>query len=346
MPGVFELPSALLEPALRALRLGNTMLDMLFYDTGAFARALLWRGESLGTHTSRAGAGARIAEPGFGRIDFAALTDPEGAILIVDAAKAPFVTRFDRVDDAIAHLAATADPVETVTLTGIGGSALGAAAFAWNVSTALGQRVAAIVPGYGMADWTGQALGGWFGPAAEGALAAATQHGLDLAVPRTARIGRALQMSVPGGAADKGCPAADVLHALLRHAPGLRNLIGHGKGALAIGHALRALPGTTTKNCHVITFGCAIEESAPAASYTQFLGVVDGWGALSAWGGKAGHRPFAHHGTNSAIPFSLPVALLSRLAMAEAEKAQAQRAQQQRARQAALKIVAPVTGSG
>jgi hypothetical protein len=324
--GAFELPKAFLEPALRSLRFANTLLDTLFYDTRVLAADLLWRGEIVSTQTSPVSLGTGFAEPGFGRIDLGALTDPEGSILIVDAAKAPFITRFDRADAFIDHLTSSARDIQTVTMTGVGGSALGSAAFAWNVSQALGQRVAAIVPGYGVADAVSQSLGGWFGFGVGDALAEATQHGLAQAAPRTARVGTALVHSTPGhteadrGAPDfhTGCPASDVLHGLLLHAPGLRNLVGHGKGALAIGNALRSLPGTTTRRCHVITFGCAIDESIPAASYTQFLGLIDVLGALNAWGRKAEYRPFAHHGTNSAIPFSLPVALLSRLATASA----------------------------
>ncbi len=50
-----------------------------------------------------------------------------------------------------------------MSITGVGSSALGSVAFAWNLSVALGRPVAAIVPGYGVADVVQQALGGWYG---------------------------------------------------------------------------------------------------------------------------------------------------------------------------------------
>src|SRR5262245_26270320 len=55
------------------------------------------------------------------------------------------------------------EPINVITVTGVGSSALGSVAFAWNVSEALRQPIAAIVPGYGLADLIPQALGGWFG---------------------------------------------------------------------------------------------------------------------------------------------------------------------------------------
>ena len=53
--------------------------------------------------------------------------------------------------------------VAIATITGVGSSALGSAALAWDISVALRQSVLAIVPGYGVADAVLQGLGGWFG---------------------------------------------------------------------------------------------------------------------------------------------------------------------------------------
>jgi len=146
--GAFEASRPDVALALRALRWCNTTLDALFYDVGVLSIDLQQRHEVVTTqaapHARRAGA---LAGPGLTTVDLGARSNPEGCILVVDAAEAPFITPFDRVDDFIGWARADGADVATVTITGVGSSAYGAAAFAWNVSTALGRRVAAIVPG-------------------------------------------------------------------------------------------------------------------------------------------------------------------------------------------------------
>jgi hypothetical protein len=56
----------------------------------------------------------------------------------------------------------TLSAVDIATITGVGSSALGSAALAWDISVALQKPVLAIVAGYGVADVFLQALGGWF----------------------------------------------------------------------------------------------------------------------------------------------------------------------------------------
>jgi hypothetical protein len=84
--------------------------------------------------------------------------------------------------------------VEIATITGVGSSALGSAALAWDVSVALEKPVLAIVPGYGVADVVLQGLGCWFAFGLHDFLSSKTliQTGLATAVPETARIGREL----------------------------------------------------------------------------------------------------------------------------------------------------------
>jgi hypothetical protein len=48
--------------------------------------------------------------------------------------------------------------VDIATITGVGSSALGSAALAWNISVALEKQVLAIAPGYGVADVVVQGL--------------------------------------------------------------------------------------------------------------------------------------------------------------------------------------------
>lgn len=56
-----------------------------------------------------------------------------------------------------------APSANALAIAGVGSSALGAAAFARNVADGLGEPVAAVVSGYGLADVLTEALGGFFG---------------------------------------------------------------------------------------------------------------------------------------------------------------------------------------
>jgi len=267
---------------------------------------------------------APIQGPSFGVLNLGALSNPEGCILVVDSARAPFIQRFDRVDEFIDWLKTSGTDVEAVTVTGVGSSALGSAAFAWNASMALGQRVAAIVPGYGVADVIYQGLGGWYGFGVEGWLEGLMHKMVAVASPAAARVGQGLLQTLPGRAQSQdsgqdfltGNPASDILHALLNHAPQISALLGHSKGALVIENALRSLEKNVTSRLWVTTFGCPIDESAAVARYTQFLGSFDALGALNSWGHRAEIRIPTHHSTNTSIPYSMPVAILSRFALA------------------------------
>jgi len=89
-------------------------------------------------------------------------------------------------------------------------SGVGAAAFAWNASSALAEPVAAIVPGYGLADVVPQALGGWFGFGLHDWLQSATQSFLAAAAPSLAQMGRRLARSAPHQKrAASGAPVAE-----------------------------------------------------------------------------------------------------------------------------------------
>ena len=334
---LFEIPPFLVEPALRTWRLSNAALDMMFYDTSVLSAELLWRGALISTLPSpfaeakgEAELRAPIQGPSFSLLDLSALSNPEGCIIVVDSTKAPFIRRFDRVDDFIIWLKSSGSDIEAVTVTGVGSSALGSAAFAWNASMALGQRVAAIVPGYGVADVVYQGLGGWYGFGLEGWLEGLVHKTVASLAPAMARIGHGLLQTLPEGSKAQddgepfltGNPASDVLHALLSHAPQISVLLGHSKGALVIENALRALDRSVTQRLWVTTFGCPIDESAPVARYTQFLGDFDALGWSNSWGHRPEIRIPTHHSTNTTIPYSMPVAILSRCALAAAGAAE------------------------
>ncbi|MGY3131107.1 hypothetical protein ACVWZM_001789 [Bradyrhizobium sp. USDA 4501] len=183
-------------------------------------------------------------------VQFDALSDPEGSLLLIDANTAPYVHRYTDVELFLASPHAETRAVEIATITGVGSSALSSAAMAWDISRALGQPVLAIVPGYGMADVMLQALGGWFGFGLYDYVHAKSliQNTLANATPRTASIGRQLSASTPDAKTLHGAPvfrhgsgSSDVLHALVLHRETpFRLLVGHSKGALQIGNAIRS----------------------------------------------------------------------------------------------------------
>ena len=183
-------------------------------------------------------------------------------------------------------------PVKTVSVTGVGSSALGSAAFAWNISEALGEPVAAIVPGYGLADIIPQALSGFFGYGLADYLRELGEQALALMAPQMAVIGRRLSRSIPertspidseGSAFRRGSPESDILHAILEHAPQITRLYGHSKGSLCIGNAIAGLHPDRAKALEVTTFSAVIQEESPAR-FAQILGRIDPLGQLNSWG--------------------------------------------------------------
>jgi len=319
----FEVSQPFLEPTLRALRLGNTALDALFYDVSRMVTDLFLHG-SIVVKGAAVSPSSRISEmtKGFSQLDLSALSNPEGSILVVDAGRPPRITQFEDVAHFISWVKAHGRTLKTASVTGVGSSALGSAAFAWNVSTALDEPVAAIVPGYGVADAIQQGLGGWFG-VYNWWVKQMAQEVLAHTMPLAARSDRHLTMTAPGHAEANtgasvfrcGSGSSDALHAILKDVPHIDRVFGHSKGALVIKNAIESLPRETTQRLHVVTFGCRITEDTPAALYSQFLGLIDGIGLLNSWGNPPETLMPAHHSTNTSIPLSMPVSVLTRLAM-------------------------------
>jgi hypothetical protein len=299
----FELPNWLIEPAVRSCRLFNTALDFIFYDVPMLRAALAKKDASM----------QRGEKPPSRIIDFDALSDPEGSLLLIDATTAPYVHKYQSVKKFLESPYQETRDVDIVTITGVGSSALGSAALAWDVSVALEKPVLAIVPGYGVADVVLQALGGWFAFGLHDFLSSKTliQTGLAAAAPETARIGRALAASTPqeptvrGGAPifRYGSGSSDVLHALLEYrVTPFRLLVGHSKGALQINNAIQSLPAERTQGLRVVTLGCPIGENVTGVDYHQYLGLFDALGQLNAWGHWPDHWPPTWHSTNPVLP--------------------------------------------
>jgi hypothetical protein len=218
---LFEPSPQFIEPAVRACRLFNTALDFIFYDVPTLAAQLAEKDPPM--HACDKKAPSRI-------VQFDALSDPEGSLLLIDAITAPYVHKYTNVELFLSSPYQETRDVEIATITGVGSSALGSAALAWDISLALEKPVLAIVPGYGMADVVLQALGGWFGFGLYDYLHAKSliQNSLANVAPQTASIGRQLSASAPNAKTVHGAPvfrhgsgSSDVLHALLtyREAP-------------------------------------------------------------------------------------------------------------------------------
>lgn len=315
---LFEVSRACVEPAIRTLRLANVALDFMFYDVSAFRAALARNGLDVefGDPTAPATSMALALK----NIDLSALSNPEGAILIVDAGERPYVRCFDDVE-AFLHADDGASSIDSISVSGVGSSALGSAAFAWNLSVAFGKPVAAIVPGYGLADVVQQALGGWFGFEMYSFwIKKPVQDALARAMPGAAMVGRGLLATAPDhDEAPTGVPvfrrgsgSSDVLHAILESSDRITTVFGHSKGALVIENAILGLKAEKTKHLNVMTFGCAIAERAAVGRYQQFIGVIDGLGLLNSGGNQAEYPVLAWHTTNTALPLPMEVTTLAR----------------------------------
>jgi len=309
----FELPRAWIEPAIRACRLFNTAVDALFYDVPRL-QAALRRGDAIAAPGEKCP--SRITR-------FDALADPEGSLLLIDAKRPTFVHRYDSVEKYIESPHPEAHQVRVASITGVGSSALGSAALAWDISRALGEPVLAIVPGYGVADMVLQGLGGWFGFGMFDAFNAkgAAQSALASIAPDAASIGRRLAGSVPEAPTLRGSPvfrrgsgSSDVLHALLSRpdAQALQLLVGHSKGALQIGNALLSLAPDCTEGLHVVTLGCPIAPSITNVAYHQYLGLFDALGQLNAWGHRPDEWTATTHTTNPWLPPALDAGACAR----------------------------------
>ena len=121
----FELPEWLVERTVRSCRLFNTTLDFIFYDVPALRAALSEKDAPM-----RAG----HKKPPSRIIDFDALSNPEGSLLLIHATKAPYVHRYQSVEKFLGSPYQQTRDVDIATITGVGSSALGSAALAWDIS--------------------------------------------------------------------------------------------------------------------------------------------------------------------------------------------------------------------
>lgn len=195
---------------LDGMRQRNVLLDVLFYDVRRIERD-----EAVGLSPWQAG---------------------EGSILIVPPSGAGRLTLCASPDDFVAHGGAA---ISTLTVAGVGSSALGTAAFARNVADAIGEPVAAVVSGWGLADLASEASGGflWFA-------GLTAMHDLWEHLDRSLDWVRAAGLAALAGDTE---PVhvdhdTDVVLALVEDERlAFERIVAHSKGNVVVGDALHAL---------------------------------------------------------------------------------------------------------
>ena len=201
--------------------------------------------------------------------------------------------------------------VDIATITGVGSSALGSAALAWDVSSRSKSRcwqscraMASLTSPAGTRrlvclrahDFLGsrhnpdRACDGCSGDRAH--RAEALPHRPPNRRPRPRRADFSLRLGLIGRAS---CPAQ-------HRATPFRLLVGHSKGALQINNAIQSLPAERTRGLRVVTLGCPIAENVAGVDYHQYLGLFDALGQLNAWGHWPEHWPPTWHSTNPVLP--------------------------------------------
>ncbi|CAN7351602.1 hypothetical protein LJR251_001996 [Rhizobium rhizogenes] len=288
--------------ALEALRQRNTALDALFYDV-----KVITPDEAFYISDSLAAEGTIMIVPPSG----------SGAIVLCET-----LEEFARRGGLDVHALAVA---------GIGGSALGAAAFARNVADAIDAPVAVVVSGYGLADVVTETLGGHFFFGHLKGLRPVLEMLDDLA--GRPKFGAADARS--DETTSRTSLDTRTVRALLADPRfSFRLLVGHSKGNLVLSAALHDLGkqdearvAKLAMNTKIITISTRI---AMPSIFSDVIDVIGEWD----WFGEMNSRPFitadrriprAGHHTNTDLHSHLPVTSVLKeiLAIAPiAEKAQ------------------------
>ncbi|MBB3566875.1 hypothetical protein [Rhizobium sp. BK491] len=267
--------------ALEGLRQRNLALDALFYDVKVITpEEAFYISDSLAA---------------------------EGAILIVPPSGLGALTLCETIDEFVLRGGGNA---RALAVAGIGGSALGAAAFARNVADAIDAPVAVVVSGYGIADAITEAFGGSFFFGHLRGLRPLLESLDDLA-------GRPKVGAQRDGTAARTSLDTRTVQALLAD-PRLsfRLLTGHSKGNLVLSAALHNLCKQDearitelARHAKIVTIGARI---AMPPVFTDVVDVMGEWD----WFGEINSRAFIHadrrvaqawHHTNTDLGGHLPV---------------------------------------
>ena len=273
------------EAYLEAFRNGNIVLDALFYDVHVVA-----------------------AEEA---TDLAPWKVGEGAILIVPPTGAGRLTVCSTIET---FFDAGGGGITTLTVAGVGSSALGTAAFARNVADAVGAPVAAVVSGYGLADLVTEATGGflWFA-------GLTSIHDMWERFERSFDWMRAAATDPRAGGTDPVVADrdADVVLALLRDERAKIDLIvAHSKGNMVVGEALHALQREDRpradrigETVHVVSISSRLQMPRCCRQVTEIVGR---WDLIGTFATRRDAPPDvvvpdAWHHTNTELLGHLPV---------------------------------------
>ncbi|MEF0863171.1 hypothetical protein QDX27_05040 [Rhizobium sp. BR 318] len=280
---------------LEALRQRNTALDALFYDV-----KVITPDEAFYLSGSLAA---------------------EGSIMIVPPSGGAAITLCETLEEFALRGGGNAP---ALAIAGIGGSALGAAAFARNVADAIGAPVAVVVSGYGLADIVTEAFGGHFFFGHLRGLRPVFEMLDDFA----GRPKFGATDKNDGETASRTSLDTRTVRALLADPRfSFRLLAGHSKGNLVISAALHDLykqdqvrAETLAKRLKNVTIGTRI---AMPPIFTDVVDIIGEWD----WFGEMNSRPFistdqhiphAWHHTNTDLAGHLPVTRVLKEILADA----------------------------
>ena len=272
--------------ALEPWRLRNTGMDALYYDVKALtADETFYISDSLAS---------------------------EGLIMIVPPTGAGMLTLCDSVEEFRLR---GGREVRAMAVAGIGGSAIGAAAFARNVADAIDAPVAAVVSGYGLGDIVNEAIGGaflfgWLGHIRS------NLEAIDDVVGRP-KLGAYGKRDEDADSNRRTGLDADTVSTMLADPTLSFTLIaGHSRGNRVIADALYALkasdPGrieTLANTARIVTFGGRIKMPEAFTEVIDVVGELDWFGELNSRPKIATDIkvPFCGHSTNTDLPTALKV---------------------------------------
>lgn len=288
--------------ALEPWRLRNTGVDALYYDVKALtADETFYISDSLAS---------------------------EGLIMIVPPSGGPMLTLCESVEEY--RLRGGRD-VHALAVAGMGGSAIGAAAFARNVANAIGEPVAAVVSGYGLGDIVNEAMGGaflfgWLGHIRSNLEVIDDMVGR----PKLGAYGK--RDEDVEREKSRGLDADTVASLLADPTLSFTLITGHSRGNRVIADALHALKAsdprrleTLSNTARIVAFGGRIKMPDAFADITDVVGELDWFGELNSRPKIATdiRVPYCGHSTNTDLPGAIKVTkIISDILAGHAPKAE------------------------
>jgi hypothetical protein len=280
-----------------ALKLTNTSLDWLFYDIQNLTRK-----------------------------EFLLLTEErtlEGKILVVyPNHKDPKTTDVEQDCGVIprsnyaALQAAKGKPLTRFSIAGVGSSDVGAASFARTVANIYNEPVGAIVAGYGMSDLMLEALEGWFILGQANRFAAYNLYLAQTAYANAFSFSAAAQNEPNYSVSERSPDTLTLEKMLFDDKRQIESITTHSKGCLSMAMAMQNVfksDNTDAKeramNIDLVTVGSVVALPAQVTKIRQYLGAMDGFGAINSRL-KVDFHPvqFASHHLNRSVPFNLKLA--------------------------------------